>query len=106
MPDAWVPTEAEFQAAVIEVAELCGWMVFHAYDSRRSAGPGFPDLVLARRGRVVFAELKSARGRVMPAQERWLDALAPRKGQAAAHEVFVWRAGDDGHWKQIEATLR
>ena len=36
-------TEKGFQAAVVELARLRGWLVYHTYDSRRSA-KGFPDL--------------------------------------------------------------
>ena len=33
--------EADFQATVIELAELQGWRVYHTHDSRRSQ-PGLP----------------------------------------------------------------
>ena len=39
--------ESDFQRAVIEMARLHGWLVYHTHDSRRSA-PGFPDLVLVQ----------------------------------------------------------
>ena len=67
-------TEVEFQQAVVELARLCGWKVYHTYDSRRSA-PGFPDLVLARQNVLLFWELKVSKGRATPAQREWLDAL-------------------------------
>src|SRR5262245_2047627 len=50
-------TEKRFMQTVIDYARLRGWLVYHALDSRGSA-PGFPDLVFARDGDVVFAELK------------------------------------------------
>ena len=56
-------TEAQFQAAVIQYAELKGWMVYHTHDSRGSR-PGFPDLTMVRDGVLIFAELKSERGRL------------------------------------------
>ena len=98
--------EDEFQEQIIEVAQLCGWMVAHHPDSRRMKGnAGLPDLILAKEGRVVFAELKSSTGTVSDAQQGWLDALAPRKGQTAAHSVYVWRAKDDEHWAEIKRVL-
>ena len=81
-------TEKQLQAAVVKLAKLRLWMVYHTYDSRRSE-PGFPDLVLVRNGRLVFVELKAASGRVTPAQRCWLDAL-----KRAHREVYIWRPRD------------
>ena len=68
-------TEAELQAAIVDVAELAGWLVFHDHDSRRNPA-GLPDLICVKPPRVVFIELKSDTGRVRPEQRTWLDALA------------------------------
>lgn len=38
----------------------------------RGVRAGVPDLVLAVRGRVAWAEIKAGRGRISPAQARWL----------------------------------
>ncbi len=38
--------EGDFQAGVVRLAELRGWLVYHTHDSRRSQ-PEFPDLTLA-----------------------------------------------------------
>ena len=54
-------TEKAFQFAVIQLARLNGWMVYHTHDSRRSE-PGWPDLALCRPPRLVLAKLKSDRG--------------------------------------------
>lgn len=85
-------SEAQFQAAVIEYATVCGWLIYHTHDSRRS-NPGFPDLVLCRSGAVIFVELKSQKGRVSAAQQHWLDALPHTR---------VWRPSD---WNEIEQEL-
>lgn len=79
-------SEREFQRAVLRLAGLFGWTPYHTHDSRRS-NPGFPDLVLVhpRRG-VVYAELKSEKGRPTEDQERWL-ALLREAGQRA----YLWR---------------
>ncbi len=39
--------EKPFQAQVVELARLSGWLTYHTHDSRRSQS-GFPDLVLVR----------------------------------------------------------
>lgn len=96
-------TEKEFQAAVVRYAALHGWRTYHTHDSRRS-NPGFPDLVLVKHGRLVFAELKTEKGRVSAAQQEWLDALGnvgdPRCDHCA--DVHVWRPRD---WPTIEDVL-
>ena len=71
-----VQTEAQFQRTVTEYAALTGWLWYHTHDSRRSHA-GFPDLCLVRGDRLIFAELKSERGRVRLEQEAWLQALGP-----------------------------
>ena len=62
-------TEAQFQAVVIEYAELHGWRVYHTHDSRRSQ-PGFLDLTMVRPPRLIFAELKSEDGNPKPLTRR------------------------------------
>lgn len=81
-------TEKEWQAIVVELAGYYRWQHFHAYDMRRS-DPGWPDLVLARPGEVIFVELKTARGRLSDAQGLWVDLLT-----SAGLEVHVWRPAD------------
>lgn len=104
--------ESGFQAAVIDLAQLRGWLVHHARPARTNDGwrtpisgnAGFPDLVLARSGRLVVAELKSARGVVSSFQQSWLDCLgAVSRASAGVAEVHVWRPAD---WDEIERTLR
>lgn len=83
-------TEKQFERAVRELAAAKGWLVAHFSDSRRevvnrrtgerrlvgdSGAKGFPDLVMARGGRIVFAELKAAKGRLSGEQKEWLVAL-------------------------------
>ena len=81
-------TEKEFQSRVIYEAELTGWRVYHTYSSRRSE-PGFPDMTMVRGDRLIFAELKSARGNLSRKQREWLDAL-----RATAAEVYLWYPRD------------
>jgi len=91
-------TERDFMQSVMELARLTGWRTYHTHDPRRSE-PGFPDLAMTRAGRVIFAELKTDKGKVSPAQREWLDALALCPGL----EVLVWRPSD---WDDVEYTLR
>lgn len=70
--------EAEFQANIIQLAKTLGWLVHHDRgDYRECIGgdAGFPDLVLAKAGRVIFLELKSDTGKPTAAQQEWLKAL-------------------------------
>jgi len=89
-------TEKMWQAKVLAAAKWLKWSVYHTHDSRRSE-PGFPDLVLVRGQRIIFAELKSPTGRVTPAQREWLDLLG-----AAHDEVYVWRPDD---WESVKQAL-
>jgi hypothetical protein len=91
-------SEQDWQARVLDLAEHTRWLRYHVYDSRRSA-PGFPDLTLLRGDQLVFAELKSAGGRVTPAQQVWLDGLT----RVRHLHVHVWRPGD---WRTVQDVLR
>lgn len=79
-------TEKELDAEVRKLAKLCGWLYYHTYRSKRSPA-GFPDLVLVRPPRIVYAELKSKDGKVTPEQKIWLDKLAG----CPQNEVYLWR---------------
>lgn len=88
-------TEKDWQQAVQNLAIHYGWRHYHTHDSRRS-NPGFPDLVLVRGTRLVFAELKTDAGRVSEVQWSWLNAL-----YEAEREVYVWRPRDLRTVKQV-----
>jgi hypothetical protein len=99
--------EAAFQSVVVEVARLAGWRIAHFRAARTAQGwrtpvtadgAGWPDLVLVRPPRLVFAELKSQTGQVKPQQTEWLDVLR----LLPQVEVFVWRPSD---WDDLVATL-
>ena len=82
-------TEKQWLAQVAEIAGLCRWTTYHGWVSVHSPA-GWPDLVLCRPPRLLFAELKSERGKTTPAQDHWLGLL----GQCPGIEVFVWRPSD------------
>lgn len=107
---AWVieQSEADFQIAVQEYATLRGWSWMHiqkAVNEREywrtpvtgTLGKGFPDLLMVRDGRLVFIELKAAKGKLSPNQTHVLGLL----GLTMA-ECYVWRPVD---WPTILQTL-
>jgi hypothetical protein len=101
-------SEADWQRTVVETAEALGWVVCH---TRRSFGgmgqgwvtattlKGWPDLVLIRPPRLVFAELKKESGRLTDDQRRVLELLSKCDGA----ETHVWRPSD---WHEVAAVLR
>ena len=103
-------SEAELQEAVIGMAKYLGWHIAHQRPARRKDGSwrtaieghkGFPDLVLLRPPRLIFAELKSKRGDLSLDQSVWLNGLK----EVAGVQTFVWKPID---WETgtIEAVLR
>ncbi len=101
--------ESDFQKIVINLAKMHGWLVHHPLPSMNKRGiwathelgdHGFPDLVLAHpSGRVIFAELKSDKGKISPLQSRWITTLQ----QGAV--VWVWRP-DDINWISQYLSLK
>jgi len=109
------PTERQFMHAVIDLAKLCGYRVYHPPDNKpnqngrvQNTEPGYPDLTMARPAtgkyyqhppRLIFAELKTDTGRISRAQSDWLSDLD------AVAEAYVWRP-DDLLTGKIARTLR
>lgn len=86
-----VKTEKDFTSRVRVEAESAGWqLVYHTWNSRHSAA-GFPDLVMVKGKRLIFAELKmnlprKPKGKLSSHQEEWLEGLA----QVPGVEVYTW----------------
>ena len=103
----WV-SETSFQHTVLDLARLRGWKVCHfrpgldrrgRWSTPMQGDPGFPDLVMTRKGRLIFAELKSDKGKpAPPAQEEWLAAL-----RETAAGFYEWRPAD---WENIMEILK
>lgn len=102
--------ESELEGNVIELAELLGWRVAHFRPAMLPSGrwathmkgkKGYPDLTMARRRRLVFAELKRTGEDPTSEQVDWLEVLGSVPGVTAV----VWRTED---WVSgaIEAELR
>ena len=94
IPDA---SEAMFQKDVIRLANMYEWLVHHVRPGRygefyKTDGlPGMPDLVLIslRNRGVIFAELKTARGRLNENQ-----LIVGKALMQNGAEYYVWRPGD------------
>lgn len=95
-------TENDFQRRVVALAHQCQWLVHHthtvqingAYRTPIVGDRGLPDLILARDGALILAELKTDKGRLGPGQADWLTALGPH--------ARLWRPRD---WPAIMAEL-
>lgn len=81
-------SEKALTTQVKQLARVMDWLPYHTWRSIHS-DPGFPDLVLVRPPRLVFAELKVGKGKLSPHQERWRDALIE-----AGCEWYLWREDD------------
>jgi hypothetical protein len=89
-------SEAAFLQQVKALAYMYDWSFHHSTPSMTSKGrwittgsPGFPDICLAHRTRgVIFAELKTTKGKTTPAQDDWLERLSPHA------ECYLWRPSD------------
>lgn len=107
-------SERAFTAQIIQLAHLYKWRVAHfrpALTQRgrwvtavQGDGAGFPDLVMVRGDRVIFVELKTAKGKLSEQQERWyMDLLAWSAHLGKAALVTVWRPAD---FEEIERELK
>jgi hypothetical protein len=85
---------------IMHEAHRTGWLVYHIRNSKRGVTQGdlgFPDLVLARSPRVIFAELKRQGQHLSPVQLMWVAGL-----EDAPVETYVWQPGD---WDEIIRIL-
>lgn len=72
-------TESELREQVVSLAHALGWKVF-SLPINRTVRPvkdavGYPDLTLARHGRVLFMELKTETGVLTDVQFAWMREL-------------------------------
>ena len=72
-------TEAELSKIVCDIAHDLGWRVFRLPIAKGvrpvKDAVGYPDLTLARHGRVMWVELKAGGNGMSPDQLRWASAL-------------------------------
>jgi len=94
-------SEKQFEQQVHDLARLYHWLYYHTWRSYHSPA-GFPDCVLVRGNRLIFAELKAEAGKVSDKQQEWLDALGEcghkySDTQTGGYplrtipEVYLWR---------------
>lgn len=96
-----VITEKQLQELVRKAAKLLGYLFYHTFNAYRSP-KGFPDVTMVRPkdGRLIFVELKSAKGKVTAEQQEWLDAL---DRVSVNCEVFVLRPdGFDDFFERLK----
>lgn len=86
-------TEKAFTQQVMHLLKAMGWKAYHTWRSVHSV-KGFPDICAVKGERLLFAELKTEKGRVTPEQEEWLELLAVPQ----SNEVYLWRPSD---WEEI-----
>jgi hypothetical protein len=107
-------SEKAFTAQVIKLAQYLGWRTAHfrpAMTKRgrwvtavQGDGAGFPDLVLVKQGKLIFAELKAEKGRLSEAQDAWVADLANCETSIGVGVMtYVWRPSDI---EEIEEVLR
>lgn len=91
-------SEAEFTTTLVQLFSLNRWMVYHALPAMHREGrwvtatqghTGFPDLICARGGLVIAAELKVGKNQLSRAQENWRYAFGD-----GCVPFFVWRPKD------------
>ena len=82
-------TETQWLRRVRYLAKQRGWFLMHLWTNKFSPA-GFPDLLLLKSPRIVFAELKRVKGRLRPAQVEWLGRL-----QKCGVEAYLWRPQDE-----------
>jgi hypothetical protein len=94
--------EASFEQTVEDMAALFGWHLYHTRDSRGSKA-GFPDLVMTKKGRLVFAELKQVGKKPTAAQWVWLKLLGLVETATGGIVLVRWWTPED--WPEIERVL-
>lgn len=112
-------TEMEFQKQVTDLAEILGWSWVHFRPAQTSKGwrtpvsgplgKGWVDLVLVheRKQRIIFAELKTEKGRATDEQNAVLSTLQTvgyrDDGWRPVVEAHLWRPSD---FDRITEALR
>lgn len=104
-----VVLEKDFLRTILDCARLHGWTSAHfgstvklvrrggaAIPIPDKGAAGFPDLVLVRPPRILFAEVK-VRQPLSAEQAEWMRLLL-----ACGCEAYVWRPSD---WPEIEGRL-
>ncbi len=81
-------TEKQLREGIRELCRIYGWK-FHFTWLAIHSPKGFPDLVLRKPPRIVFAELKREKGKLTPSQIEWIEDL-----KASGQEIYIWYPHD------------
>jgi hypothetical protein len=89
---AKMESERDFQNVLEREMRLQGWNVYSIMrsDLAKATLAGYPDITAWRDDRLIFAELKTDKGRLSTAQEEVLASLE----NLPSAEVYVWRPRD------------
>ncbi len=96
-------SERYLQNAIVDAAHLYGYLVFHTRPAISQKGwrtpvqydgKGFVDLVLVGQERIIFAEIKAAKGKLSREQEQWLEGLGKVAAVTDRVRVCVWTPAD------------
>lgn len=90
-------TERDLREQVRDLCKLFGWKLYFSWTSIHSPR-GFPDLVLTNpeQKRVIYAELKSEKGKLTEYQREWLETL-----EACGQEVYLLRPADIDNFVEV-----
>jgi hypothetical protein len=102
-------SEEDFQKKVIDLSHMNGYRVAHFRKARKkngdwitpvsADGKGWLDLVLVNgdKGDIIFAELKSEKGKMTKEQEEWFIRLSK-----CSKSVYCWKPSN---WDEIIRRL-
>lgn len=91
-------SEKHFSQTVFDFGRTFGWLCARfATFAPTHTTPGFPDLVMVRDTRIIFAELKVGPNKLTDSQIEWRDRL-----MKTSVEHYVWYPED---WEEIEEAL-
>ena len=97
--------EAQFTDDILKWAKVYGWRRFHVRGNTKrliQGDVGFPDLVLVRGSRIIFAELKVGKNKATDEQFAWIQALFDVRDGQSNVGVYVWRPEQ---WSEILVVL-
>ena len=78
-------SETELREQIRDLCKYTGWKFYFTWNSYHSP-KGLPDLILRKKPRLIFAELKSEKGELSDAQLDWYFDL-----KESGFEVYIWR---------------
>lgn len=100
--------EDKFLKQILEYAKIRGWRSAHFRPGMMANGrwitaglgqtKGFPDIILVRSDRLIFAEVKTDAGEMSDTQLDWMESLS----QTRLCECYLWTPS---RWQRIQEIL-